>query len=95
MYNRAKKKCEKLIINSGKNYTILRIPRIYGKSRSKGLIQDLKLNKVPKSDFNKTIEYLDISRFVIQTNNIKVNNSIIHYKYLSKNTIKFIKEMYV
>lgn len=95
MYNNAKKKCEKLIINSGKQYCILRIPRVYGVGRKKGLLKDLKNNIVPNTDYDKVIEYLDIKEFVAQTSIIKQNNVIIHYKNLSVNTIRGIKKLYI
>jgi len=95
MYNDAKRKCEKLIIDSGKNYCILRIPRVYGPDRKKGLIQALRKNEVPKEDYNKVIEYLDIKDFIKQTQNININYNIIYYNNLRTNTIQEIKKIYI
>ena len=94
MYNNAKKKCEKLIIGSGKKYAILRIPRVYSKDRKKGLMKQLRENKVPEADFNKMIEYLSIEEFVKQTKKIKLECNIIHYTDLSVESIYTIKNLY-
>jgi len=95
MYNNAKCECERLIIESRKKYCILRIPRVYGPSRRKGLIQSLRKNEVLKEDYNKVIEYLDIQDFIEETQNININYNIIHYNNLRTNTIKEIKEIYI
>lgn len=75
------------------NYLILKIPRVYGKDRTKGLMKKIKLGDV--TDWNKTIEYIDINDF---TNWFIENLSKTGIEYYSgkvqKNTIKEIKEKY-
>ena len=92
MYNSAKRGCEQLIQQSDKNYCVLRIPRVYGSDRKKGLMKYIKENKI--RNYDTIISYIDIDDFVSQTlNKINFNCSIIYYD-TEQNTIQEIKERY-
>ena len=96
LYNEAKRQCEKLIVDSGVPYIILRIPRVYGAQRTKGLVQYTRDNKI--DDWNKTLEYLDIDDFVKETAeflNTQPFNNIKEYENLTINTIQEIKARYI
>lgn len=92
MYNDAKIECEKLIKSSDKNYCILKIPRVYGSDRNKGLMKSIREHKI--DDYNKEIEFLDINDFKAQLKDIKINYNIIYFNKTQKKTIQEIKELY-
>jgi len=93
LYNDAKLQCENLIKNSNKDYTILRIPRVYGKDRKKGLMNYIKNETI--QDWNEIIEYIDIDDFVSETfQKLKTTPKYIFYESLQQNTIREIKEKY-
>jgi len=84
-----------LIQNYNKEkYLILRIPRVYGKNRNKGLIKKLKNNSF-KGNKNKLIEYMDINDWVKETLNVFNYNGIYEYKNKSKNIIYEIEKRYL
>jgi nucleoside-diphosphate-sugar epimerase len=86
---------EKYIQNNYDNYIILRIPRVYDKTRKKGLMKKLRLNLVPEKDMNNQIEFLTLNNFIEQT--LKVVNSeniVYNYKDLHCDTIANIKKLY-
>jgi len=96
LYNDAKLKCEQLIIISGINYRILRIPRVYGSTRKKGLMKYIKEGSI--DDYTKEIQYYDIDDFVKETAEYLNNshrNGIKEYNRTITNTIQEIKEKYV
>lgn len=92
MYNNAKVECEILIKSSDKNYCILKIPRVYGSDRKKGLMKAIRNGTI--DDYSKEIEFLDINDFKEQIKDIKVNYNIIYFNKTQKKTIKEIKEIY-
>ncbi len=96
VYGDAKLECHKLIIDSGIDYKIYVIPRVYCKTREKGLIQKLKLEQVPLEDYNNKIQYLDILDFLQQFKfNFLTNEKIIYFDHLVTSTIKEIKNRYI
>ena len=54
-YGAYKLAIEQYLINTNLNYLILRIPRVYDKSRKKGLIKQLKEDEVLLIDYDKII----------------------------------------
>jgi nucleoside-diphosphate-sugar epimerase len=87
------KKALEYYIKDYEKSLILRIPRVYGKDRNKGLIKTLK-NNTFKGDKNKIMEYIDINDWVNETLKIIGYNGIYEYKNKKKNTIKEIEEIY-
>ena len=86
---------EKYIKENYNNWVILRIPRVYDKSRKKGLMKKLRLNLVPEEDMNNKIEFLTLDKFINQT--LKVDNQrniVYNYKDLYCKKIKSIKKLY-
>jgi nucleoside-diphosphate-sugar epimerase len=92
-YSMLKKVAELYIETHCNDYVILRIPRVYGSSRNKGLMKDIKNNNI--KDWMKEIEYIDIEDFKLWFSTILNKNGIQYYsgKYY-KETIKQIKEKY-
>lgn len=79
LYNQYKKECEDSIIDSGLDFLILRIPRVYG-NVNKGL---LNLNIIDNP--LKNLNYLDINDFIVQTINRLHLNGIIKYNTSKSN----------
>ena len=92
-YGRYKKIAENMIQNSDIDYCILKIPRVYGADRKKGLMKKIHLNSIPTEDMNCIIQYLDINDFIEQTLN-NTDTKIYYYNNLKCNTIQEIKEIY-
>ena len=86
---------EKYIQENYDNWVILRIPRVYDKSRKKGLMKKLRLNLVSEKDMNNKIEFLTLDKFINQTLTVdKQRNIVYNYKDLYCKTIKSIKKLY-
>ena len=86
---------EKYIQKNYDNWVILRIPRVYDKSRKKGLMKKLRLNLVSEKDMNNKIEFLTLDKFIDQTLTVdKQRNIVYNYKDLYCKTIKNIKKLY-
>lgn len=84
------------------NYVILRIPRVYSKCRTKGLMRKLRNDTVPKADMPNIVEYLPLSKFVEQTigaihtwSSEMVKSMTYNYTDLTTDTIADIKEKYI
>ena len=82
-------------------YLIIRIPRVYSKDRSKGLMKLLREDRVSKEDMIKTVEFIDIEDFIQEFNNIinkfyknELQNETIKIYPTFMATIKDIKELY-
>jgi len=77
------------------SYKILRIPRVYGIDKEKGLFKMIKNNQI--DNWNNKVTYTTIDEFLKSlNNNIIFDNSIYHFddiKYYT-NTIKEIKEKF-
>lgn len=96
VYGDAKKEAQDLIINSGIDYKIFIIPRVYCKSREKGLIKNLKDNMIDSNDYSKIIEYLDILDFLRQFKaGLYSDKKIIEFKDKVCDSIENIKNRYI
>ena len=89
----ANKKALEYYINDYDKSLILRIPRVYGKDRNKGLIKSLK-NGTFDGDWFQMIEYMDINDWVKETSQILHTFGIYEYKNKKRNIIKEINEKY-
>jgi nucleoside-diphosphate-sugar epimerase len=88
---------ETYIKDIGLEYIILRIPRVYDKTRKKGLMKKLSLGLVPLSDMNNIISFISLDSFIIQT--LFALNScsfsfIFNYSNLESSSIYSIKDNY-
>ena len=95
LYCYSKLLMEKYIQDNYDDWVILRIPRVYDKSRKKGLMKKLRLDLVPEEDLTNKIEYLTLNNFINQT--IKVvnqRNIVYNYSNLYCKTILDIKKIY-
>lgn len=90
------KKCIELYICANlEKFCILRIPRVYGHDRKKGLMRKIKENLISENDMFNVIEYIDIEDFKIWFNSCLNKNGILTYnKKLKTNTIKELKDIY-
>jgi nucleoside-diphosphate-sugar epimerase len=95
VYTHAKKCMECYIQANCDNYVILRIPRVYDKSRKKGLMKKLRCNDVPTQHINRTVQYITLSSFMEQTLVAStLTNVIYNYTNLKSNSIKELRDMY-
>jgi nucleoside-diphosphate-sugar epimerase len=86
---------EQYIIDNYDDYIILRIPRVYDKSRKKGLMKKLHLGHVSKNDMSNVIEYITLTSFLEQTiTALNHKNIIYNYNNIQSDTIKEIHEKY-
>lgn len=86
---------EKYIQENYDNWVILRIPRVYDKTRNKGLMKKLRLNLVPEKDMNNKIDFLTLNAFIDQTLKVVNDRNIIYnYNNLDCKTISDIKKLY-
>tara|TARA_R110000772_G_scaffold141464_2_gene251107 strand:+ start:363 stop:950 length:588 start_codon:yes stop_codon:yes gene_type:complete len=86
---------EKYIQDNYNNWIILRIPRVYDKTRKKGLMKKIRLNLIPQDHMDRKIEFLTLDQFIQQT--LKVDNQrniIYNYDNLYCETISNIKKLY-
>ena len=90
-YGNCKLSMENYIINTYKEYIILRIPRVYDKSKIKGLMKQLRRGTVKESDLNNIVNFIYIDEFIDQTlkyiNNI---NGVYEYINIQQDTIRNI-----
>lgn len=79
------------------NYLNLRIPRVYDKSKTKGLMRQLRENIVPESDYDKIIDHITINEFLKQTKYaiVSLRNTTYTYNNIIEKTIRDIKGLYV
>jgi len=74
---------------------ILRIPRVYDKTRKKGLMKKIRLDLIPQDHMDRKVEFLTLNEFIQQT--LKVDNQrniIYNYDNLYCETISNIKKLY-
>ena len=94
-YGIYKKAMEQYIQALVKDYLILRIPRVYGKDRKKGLMKKIEVNDVALDDFESTVGYADIqdfvSWFIANLNKLGIEYYTGDIRY---HTIRQIKEIY-
>jgi nucleoside-diphosphate-sugar epimerase len=96
VYGDAKKEAQDIIISSGINYKIFIIPRVYCKSRTKGLIKNLKDNTIPLEDYKKIIEYIDIKDFLTQfVDGLVSDKKLIQFQHKVCDSIETIKKRYL
>lgn len=92
-YGIYKKAMEQYIQGRCNNYSILRIPRVYGKDKTKGLMRKINYGKI--DNWSKEVEYIDISQFKEWFLESLNNCGIINYdKEKRRNTIEEIKHIY-
>ena len=78
------------------DYVILRIPRVYGSERSKGLMRVLRENLVPEEDMEQEHDYLTVDEFVDQTlPALDQTNDVHEYHTLHTETIRQIKDRFI
>lgn len=78
------------------DYVILRIPRVYGKDRTKGLMRKLREGTVPKKDMSKEIDFITVDEFVEQTLPVLGREGYVHeYDVLHRETISQIKQRFI
>jgi nucleoside-diphosphate-sugar epimerase len=94
-YGLFKKAMEKYIQQSLKHYTILRIPRVYDKSRKKGLMSRLHTINDKKS-LQKVMTYITLKQFLKYTLKRIFKKGIVSYKNIKykQNTIEELKQKY-
>ena len=93
-YTCCKAAMEQYIISANIDYVILRIPRVYDKTRIKGLMKKIRLGHVRSTDLNNTVEYLTLQSFIDQTISvINMSRLIYHYDKLYTDTISNIRDM--
>jgi nucleoside-diphosphate-sugar epimerase len=92
-YGALKRAAELYIQSKLDNYVIMKIPRVYGADRNKGLMKKIKEGNI--DDWDKVVEYIDIDDFKQWFDDILNKNGIQYYNNKFKtNTIKEIKEKY-
>ena len=93
-YSSLKEAAELYIKTYCKDYVILRIPRVYGKDRTKGLMKKIK-DGIVDNYLDEVVQYIDIEDFKEFFKDSLGKNGIITYdKEFRKNTIKEIKDLY-
>lgn len=86
---------EKYIQDNYDDWIILRIPRVYDKTRKKGLMKKIRLNLIPDHDMTKKIDFLTLNNFIEQTLKVeKEKNIVYNYSNLHCDTIANIKKLY-
>jgi len=86
---------EEYIKNNYDNWIILRIPRVYDRTRNKGLMKKLRLDLVPQKDMTNQIEFLTLFDFIEQTLKVVNERNIVYnYNNLRFDSIKNIKKLY-
>lgn len=94
-YGFYKRAMEQYIQAIHNNSLILRIPRVYGKDRNKGLMRKIRQGLIPKNEINNEIQYIDIEDFKVWFNENLNKNGILYYNNeFRTNTIKEIGEIY-
>jgi len=86
---------EKYIQDNYDNWIILRIPRVYDKTRKKGLMKKIRLDLIPEKDMNNKIYFLTLNNFIDKTLSVINDRNIIYdYHNLDCKTISDIKKLY-
>lgn len=77
------------------NHVIMRIPRVYGSDRKKGLMKKIANGHIRRDEWDRQIEYIDITDFSKWFDDILIESGIQYYNgQLRSNTIKEIKELF-
>ena len=97
IYCSCKRAMEQYILSTCDKYVILRIPRVYHKTRDKGLMRLLRTGSISESQMCNSVEFLDLNEFTKQT--VKAlhdnTNQVFEYTNTQNRSIKEIKELYV
>ena len=94
-YDIYKRSMEQYIETMVSDHLILRIPRVYGSDRDKGLMRQIRECKIKDEDWGKPIQYIEIEDFKVWFSEILNKNGIKCYnKMMWNRTIKQIKELY-
>lgn len=84
---------EKYIESMYDNYIILRIPRVYSKCRTKGLMKQIRENTISEADMNKSVSYITLNDFIEQTlTALKHTKTTFNYNLTNHRTIREIKQ---
>lgn len=95
-YANCKLAMENYITSTYDDYIILRIPRVYDRSKVKGLMRRLRAGIVPVEDFTNQVHYLTVDLFIKQTvAGICKRNCTIEYNGLKTSSIAHIKRIFV
>jgi len=87
---------EQYIIDNYDDYIILRIPRVYDRSRKKGLMKKLRLGSVLENDMSNTIKYITIDSFLEQMLSITGHKNIIYnYNNIQIDNIHEIRNKFI
>ena len=93
VYSTAKLAMENYIKSVYNNYTILRIPRVYSKCRTKGLMKQIRENTIPEKDMSEQIEFITLQDFIDQTLpviNLEQTKIVHEYKITNKQSLRQI-----
>lgn len=90
-YGNCKLAMENYITSTNNNYVILRIPRVYHKSKIKGLMKRLRRGMINSTDLKNTVNFIYIDEFIKQTIKcIDYTNIIYEYINIKTDTIQNI-----
>jgi nucleoside-diphosphate-sugar epimerase len=99
IYGNCKLAMENYIEHTYNNYMILRIPRVYDKTRDKGLMKRIRDNIIPREDYGTVVEFITLSQFLDQTlsalhHATDTCDGVIKYTGVLRKTIQEIADMY-
>jgi dTDP-4-dehydrorhamnose reductase len=87
---------EQYIMSKTDNYLIYRIPRVYDKTRNKGLMKQLRLGDVPEEHMDTEVEYIELYDFQHWFLRKLGGTGLVKYHGpYTRSTIKEIKEKYI
>ena len=96
VYCYGKRLMEQYIVDNYDDYVILRIPRVYDRSRKKGLMKKLRLDHVSENDMSNIVDYITLNSFLEQTLSIIGHKNIIYnYDNIQSNSIREIRDKFI
>ena len=96
VYCYGKRLMEQYIIDNCDDYVILRIPRVYDRSRKKGLMKKLRLGHVPEAELSVAVDYITLDSFLEQTLSVVGHKNIIYsYSGIQTNSIREIRDKFI
>lgn len=96
LYESSKLAMDNYIQSVYNNYVILRIPRVYGRDRPKGLMKKLREGLVPKEDMQNKLNFITLEQFIEQTLPILSKTNIVYeYTELYEETIEQIRNRFI
>ena len=94
-YSVYKRALEQYIQATCPNHLILRIPRVYGADRQKGLMKRIREGNIRGEDWGNTIKFIDIEDFKVWFNSVLGEHGVQYYMGDYRTvTIQEIKEFY-